>query len=532
MVLMAISGSFIAFRKYRQPPPPPPFPIPSNPSSKPSGVTTIRPNSKKTQNLLIPSVSILRPLCGLDYGLRENIESTFLQQWPLDRFEIIFCVADDNDPAIAVVKGLIAKYPAVHARLIIGGETVGVNPKINNLMEAYRTAEADLLWILDSNARVHITTLARAVSVLSPPSGPTNHKRTRIGLVHHVPAGILCQPDSKLNDGKKGWGCLLEACFLNGNHARQYLTLNALGVASCLMGKSNLFYRSDLERATRRRLSRTGHDHRQSLRSNRSGGEEQASLLSNSDGRYQSFSFDALEFFGQFLGEDNMIGQTLWDDGIRHATTIDVVGNVIGPLSVGEYLSRRIRWIRARKYMLIGATLVEPFTESILLGTLMTVSLERLNLTNGIPKKVLMMIHETIYFLLDYSVYRSMLCSPLISSSLQNPTKYQYSTSQLSSPAGPSPSTPIPSSSFTPASSSIPSTIPPNESSGSTSLTRERSDPIQVKLGSLEFLLGWLLRECSALMIWIVALSSDQVKWRKTGQTLRVLWDSRVAETS
>ena len=73
------------------------------------------------------SKTILRPLCGLDYGLRENLESAFLQQWPLDRFEIILCLAHPDDPARTIAQDLIRKYPAVRARLLIG-ETLPSNP--------------------------------------------------------------------------------------------------------------------------------------------------------------------------------------------------------------------------------------------------------------------------------------------------------------------------------------------------------------------------------------------------------------------
>jgi ceramide glucosyltransferase len=63
-------------------------------------------------------VSILRPLKGLDPLLEECLESAFRQEYPL--FEIILSVADGEDPAAKVAKQVIAKYPNVPARLIIG----------------------------------------------------------------------------------------------------------------------------------------------------------------------------------------------------------------------------------------------------------------------------------------------------------------------------------------------------------------------------------------------------------------------------
>ncbi|KAG0347066.1 hypothetical protein BG004_000176, partial [Podila humilis] len=65
----------------------------------------------------VPGVSIIRPLRGIDCNMYENLASSFRQDYPM--FEIIFSVAQPNDPAIAVVKDLMKKYPKVDARIII-----------------------------------------------------------------------------------------------------------------------------------------------------------------------------------------------------------------------------------------------------------------------------------------------------------------------------------------------------------------------------------------------------------------------------
>lgn len=65
-----------------------------------------------------PGVSILRPLRGLDPNLYENLETTFKQDYP--NYEIIFSVKDEDDAALGVVHQLIARYPHVNARVIIG----------------------------------------------------------------------------------------------------------------------------------------------------------------------------------------------------------------------------------------------------------------------------------------------------------------------------------------------------------------------------------------------------------------------------
>jgi ceramide glucosyltransferase len=59
-------------------------------------------------------VSILRPVCGIDNFIEETLRSTFHLDHP--NYEIVFCVADADDPVIPTVHALIAAYPHVEAK--------------------------------------------------------------------------------------------------------------------------------------------------------------------------------------------------------------------------------------------------------------------------------------------------------------------------------------------------------------------------------------------------------------------------------
>ena len=45
--------------------------------------------------------------------------------------------------------------------LIPGSKQIGVNPKINNLIQGYDQAQHDIIWIIDSNIHVTPDTLTR-----------------------------------------------------------------------------------------------------------------------------------------------------------------------------------------------------------------------------------------------------------------------------------------------------------------------------------------------------------------------------------
>src|SRR5215472_14104252 len=83
-------------------------------------------------------VTIVRPVCGVDNFARETLGSSFGLDYP--DYEIIFCVAHGDDPVVTLVRELIAAHPEQRARLLIGDDRVGPNPKLNNVVKGFDAA--------------------------------------------------------------------------------------------------------------------------------------------------------------------------------------------------------------------------------------------------------------------------------------------------------------------------------------------------------------------------------------------------------
>lgn len=321
----------------------------------------------------------------------ENLESTFRQEYP--NYEIFFAVADEHDQALGVVRDLIAKYSQINAHVVIGTsrvhprccscsahgcageEIVGANPKVNNLVRAYRQATHDILWVLDSNVMVDSGTLARSVDALDGPPSAANPKRRRIALVHHVPFAFATE---------LALGSYIEQAFLNTNHAKMYIAINMIAIDSCVVGKSNLYRKSDLERVDGTLKPVTS----------------------------STFTRDTgLPAFGRFLAEDNMIAGALWHElDVRHDLSCDVAHNAVGNMSLTDYFWRRVRWIRVRKHMVLAATMAEPFTESIVAGSIAAAALHYLV---GLPIWLFLPLHFLVWLFVDMDVYESLAGHPV-----------------------------------------------------------------------------------------------------------------------
>ncbi|MFO0571566.1 MAG: glycosyltransferase [Polyangiaceae bacterium] len=250
----------------------------------------------------LPPVSILKPLCGADAGLADNLESFFRQDYPC--FELVFGVQNPDDPAIAVVESLKARFPQVSVKLVVHSGARAINPKVDNLLGMLPKAEFDLVLISDSNVRAPSHYLAEMVDTLL--ASPKN------GLVTNLFAGT----------GEDGLGSALENVQLNGFCAAGAALPTLLG-DSLVVGKSMLFSRSTFE------------------------------------------SLGGFRRVADVLAEDYVMGKMFQHGGYRVRIAPSVLDNVTRGMSVKGFFDRQLRWAMLRSRLRPAAQLLEVLSSPL-----------------------------------------------------------------------------------------------------------------------------------------------------------------------
>jgi ceramide glucosyltransferase len=349
------------------------------------------------------------------------LASTFHQDYPRDKIAVHFCVSSRSDPAYDTLEAVVRDNPGYNARIFVEEEDdgldngdkeesqyrklLGPNPKIRNMSKAYRESGKDhLIWILDCNVWVGRGVCARMVDRLCgfTPQGHAPAKPYK--LVHHLPitvdvdaysaingsgdrqltapssydTGTSATPASRSPSGTLAQfgGGRLEEVFLSSSHANMYVAINTVAVAPCIIGKSTMFRRLHLDYLTSQAA----------LKERKRDPSKEAIPLEASTG---------IDFFSHNICEDHLIGDLLWKSPLP--VTPDLPGNMrnhglvfgdlaiqpISLMSVTNYVSRRVRWLRVRKFTVPVATLVEPGTESFLCSAMGAYGLTTLEATRN-----------------------------------------------------------------------------------------------------------------------------------------------------
>lgn len=443
-----------------------------------------------------PAVTIIRPVKGLEPHLYDCIASTFRQDYPVDKVSIRLCIEDESDPAYPVLEKLVADFPAFDVEVLLESHDpalhgpdayleLGPNPKIRNISRAYREAKADLIWIIDCNVWASSGVLGRMVDKLAGfaegRGAPAPYK-----FVHQMPflvdtvageAAGATEPSTGAADGALGQisrngGGRLDEMFFGTTHVKFYGAINAVGIAPCIAGKSNMFRKSHLDRVTdptRNPVVGTG----------------KARPV-------------GVDYFSHNICEDHLIGDLLWRSDIpghrNHGMVWgDLAVQPMAGMSVSAYVARRVRWLRARKFTVLAATLVEPGVESLVCCAYFAFALTTLpwfGAHGGVPQTwgatgLIWAWCVAVWMCVDRAVFRLLHAGHTVEVDGKTPP-YARGTSHA---AG----------------------MPPRPFAS--------------------WLLAWLGRETMALPVWTCAvLLGTTVKWR--GKTFDVRLDASVVEVT
>ncbi len=326
---------------------------------------------------------------GLEPQLYECLAATFRQTYPIEKLTIYFCISSKDDPAYPVLQRLLADFPQFDARIFVeeedpnlsghGGEiqNLGPNPKIRNMSRGYRESKGDIIWVIDCNVWVGKGVAGRMVDKLCG-YGADGQRAVPYKFVHQLPLvvdsvgasageesrGLLQghhednrvsstsssaydiatppKDEADFHKALRTGGGRLEEMFMASSHAKFYTAINTVAIAPCIVGKSNMFRKSHLN-----------------------------DLTSSSD--YSP----GIDFFSENICEDHLIGDLLWRKYVQDEKAGQIFykhGLVFGDLaiqpmagmSVHEYIARRVRWLRVRKWTVTLATFVEPGVEPLL----------------------------------------------------------------------------------------------------------------------------------------------------------------------
>jgi ceramide glucosyltransferase len=254
---------------------------------------TPRPSFKGPGTTLVRTVRDVGP--HEEETLRTSFELAHLPH------EILFCAASESDPAVPVVRRLMAEHAHVPARLLIGDDRISANPKLNNMLKGWHEARYDWIVFADSNLMLPRDYLGRVLAAWT------------------ADAGVVCAPP--IGSRPAGLWAEVECAFLNTYQARWQYAADSVGLGFA-QGKTMLFRRDFLE----------GH-----------GG---------------------IRALAAELAEDAAATKVVRDAGLRVRLAGPSFFQPLGRRAAANVLTRQLRWAQLRRLTFPGWFALEPLTGS------------------------------------------------------------------------------------------------------------------------------------------------------------------------
>ena len=229
-----------------------------------------------------PPVSILKPVKGIDFEAYQNFASFCTQDYP--DYELIFGVADPEDPIIPIIESLKHDFPERSVRLIIA-EAFGTNHKASLLHHLAIQARHEILVVNDSDMRVTPDYLKQVVSPLVD---------EQVGLV-------TCAYQGELP--------------LNISAGLSALHMGATFLPSVILGRKVLNMRFAMGSSVTLR-------------------------------RYDLAGLGGFRVFADHLADDYQLGARIAASGLKVRLSNYVIACILGATTFREQWDREVRWMR------------------------------------------------------------------------------------------------------------------------------------------------------------------------------------------
>ena len=230
-----------------------------------------------------PPVTVLKPVCGLDVGLYENLRSFCVQDY--GAYQVVFGVRDAADAAIPVIERLLGEFPWLDMTLVVDPSLAGPNLKVSNLDNMYRAVKHDYLIIADSDMRVEADYIATVVASFRDPA---------VGVVTCLYKGTSAG----------GLPSLLATMFINEWFLPSVLVSAGIQEIRFCLGATMAVRRVLLER------------------------------------------IGGFKRLASYLADDHMLGRLISASGFKVALSSYIVENVVFERSLKTMLQHELRWAR------------------------------------------------------------------------------------------------------------------------------------------------------------------------------------------